>query len=287
MDAGQLSRVLNSKQNLSPGVGQVISSQLFNSVPERGTLCDLSRVLERPEFRASGLLLKKATQLGSSPVQREVSLGLDAIRVMSDWYHVAILDLVLLKDFDPRIGKIAAYLGITEIEAKLAVERLLKLGLLVRRNGRLVKVSEELLSPTDIPSEGLRRLHSQMIAKAGESLEGQSIDRRYISSRTMAIDRGISPSSKYWSRNFWRKLERWSTRLEIRTRFISSMCSCSIYLRRMYDLKEYPNEVRGFCFCRSSFGLSGQIRCAARDSDGNPGSAQEKLGDVSDVVEPL
>src|SRR5262249_22953072 len=59
-----------------------------------------------------------------------VQLTSDALNLVSDWYHWAILELVRLDDFRPDSRWIARVLGITTDEVNVALSRLLHLRLL-------------------------------------------------------------------------------------------------------------------------------------------------------------
>lgn len=52
----------------------------------------------------------------------------DIFATIADWYHLAILDLSLMKDFKSSPSWISARLGISVLEAKIAVDRLVRLG---------------------------------------------------------------------------------------------------------------------------------------------------------------
>ncbi len=67
-----------------------------------------------------------APKLGSDyhPLER------DQFDIISDWYHSAILELFTVKGFKPQAAWVANALRISLIEAKMAVERLIRVGLL-------------------------------------------------------------------------------------------------------------------------------------------------------------
>ena len=94
-------------------------------------------------------------------------------------------------------------------EAELALQRLLDLELLNRKNGKLV-VWEKQFTTADknITTSALRRHMRQILEKALYSLENDSIDRRNITAMTMAIDPARIPKAKEMIEDFTRKISK-------------------------------------------------------------------------------
>lgn len=116
-------------------------------------------------------------------------LSLDAFRVISDWYHLAIRELVGTKDFNPNPKAIAATLGISTLEAENAIDRLLRLEMLTRRpDGGLEKTEGHVLASSAMPNEALRKYHGQTLQKAIESLSRFSPQEKFVGSETFAFD---------------------------------------------------------------------------------------------------
>jgi uncharacterized protein (TIGR02147 family) len=152
---------------------------------------------------------KRLQPLLQSVANGEVSMDLsvDVYRVIADWYHVAILELTFAEGFRSDIAWIAAEIGISQAEAKLAVERLLKLGLLKESDGTLVKTQER-LSTADkhLTTPALRKNQRQLLEKAIESLENDPIEDRSMTSMTTAIDPRRIAEAKEMIKHFNRTL---------------------------------------------------------------------------------
>ena len=69
-------------------------------------------------------------------------LPLETFRVIKDWRHYAVLELIKLEDFIPSLDYICDALDLSEKEAKLIVDRLEKVGLLDKSNKKWVDTSE-------------------------------------------------------------------------------------------------------------------------------------------------
>ncbi|HEY8269771.1 MAG TPA: TIGR02147 family protein [Pseudobdellovibrionaceae bacterium] len=119
------------------------------------------------------------------------SLHLDAFRVISDWYHTAILELVELSDFKNDLEWIRARLGneVSGQNISKAIQRLLKLELLEETSrGKLGRVKDNpVLLENFIPSDAIRHFHKQMIEKAKSAIEEQDIKERDIRGSMISV----------------------------------------------------------------------------------------------------
>ena len=126
-------------------------------------------------------------------------LELELFKMVSEWYHVAILDLIHLSDFTPKADWIASRLGIRPHQAKTALRRLVRLGLLKEENGNYVKTHATLELNTRHSEEAIRRFHRQMIEKALVALRStrpQHFARRDITGMTMPINTSRIPEAR-------------------------------------------------------------------------------------------
>ena len=125
------------------------------------------------------------------------SITLDHFRVISDWYHHAILELTFAKSFKPDPRWIAGALGISPLEAKLAIERLLSLGFLEERDGNLIKTTLNLDTKDKSKSSiYLKRRQKQILEKSIHSLENDPIDFRNHSAVTLCVAMNKIPEAK-------------------------------------------------------------------------------------------
>lgn len=112
------------------------------------------------------------------------SLNLEAFRVISDWYHLAILELVEIKDFANDVEWIRSRLGfdVSAQNIKDAIQRLLKLELLeLTRADELRRVKDSpILLHSLVPNEAIRHFHRQMIEKAKAAIDDQPVSARDI-----------------------------------------------------------------------------------------------------------
>jgi uncharacterized protein (TIGR02147 family) len=136
-------------------------------------------------------------------------ISADAFRVIGDWYHYAILLLAETEGFkaDPRW--IASRLGVSQIEAKFALQRLQELKLLQKTGGKWRFVDQEITTEDkSLTTPALKRRQKQVLEKAIEALENDPIEKRSMTGMTMAIDPEKIPEAKKLISEFNRKMSK-------------------------------------------------------------------------------
>lgn len=101
-------------------------------------------------------------------------MTLDMFNIISDWYHDAILELTRVKDFQPNSEYISKRLGITKYEARCAIDRLIRIGLIeVRSDGGWIETLGDNTTAlnVDYTSAALRNLQRQVLHKSLDALE--------------------------------------------------------------------------------------------------------------------
>jgi uncharacterized protein (TIGR02147 family) len=182
ISASRLSEILNGKQGLSGDRAVKIAGRLGLSNTEAA---DFRRLVLASDGRAKRT--REEAQAALEQPTTYFTLEDDVFHTISDWYHYAILELTKTKGFKNVPAWIGRRLGITEYEAKLAVERLQRLGLLEIRRGALRVAKSNITTPNGIPSEAVRKFNRQLLAKAAESIATQTVEERDISTLTVAV----------------------------------------------------------------------------------------------------
>lgn len=204
IDVSTLSRFLNNKKIPSVELAEQIAERL--SLDPENHSAFVKSVSTGHQTRG----LKKINEKFHAPKaedQAEKELTIAAATVLSGWYHTAILELTLTDNFKSDIGWIATQLGVSVIKVKLAVERMLELGLLSQEDGVLRKTDFRLtIKDKHITSGALRRRQKQWLELASVSLESDDISIRSHTSMTMAIDPKLIPEAKKMISEFNRKL---------------------------------------------------------------------------------
>lgn len=196
LSPGVLSQILSGKRIPSYKVAQKIlfaidltqleQEQFLNSLAQLHQSRGLKRL--NPQFKSSD------SKLALQPKE----LSLDLFRVIGDWYHYALLMLTYVEGFVSSPKWMAAQIGISEIEAKLALERLIEVGLLKKEKGQYVALEGHFTtSDKHMTNAALKRHTKQSLEKAITSLENDPIEIRSMTYMTMAIDESkISEAKK-------------------------------------------------------------------------------------------
>jgi uncharacterized protein (TIGR02147 family) len=217
MSQGLLSLVLSGKQPLS--VKQALKVAVLLELPDVETFMQ-SVLMALPEDSKAVRLLKRRQASkrhdGSSFVDRHVE-QIEETKLISQWYHLPILDLTTNRGFKSDVHWIARRLGIGPIETRDAVDRLLKLGLLERREGKLRKTTQRIQFRTRDSQAAVRAFHKQMIQKALAQLEksdAESFAAREISSMTIAMPRALWPECQRRIQKFQKELAEFASQGE-------------------------------------------------------------------------
>jgi len=138
-------------------------------------------------------------------------LAADRFALISDWYHYAILELIQVTGFRPTVSRIAAALGITQPEAKDAVDRLIRLKMIeIQRNGTWRNTSGQNTNLVDrnVESAARKKLQMQVLEKAMVALQEIPLSQRDQTSMTMAIDVSRLPEAITKIKAFRRELSQ-------------------------------------------------------------------------------
>lgn len=165
------------------------------------------------------LYIQPLSRRSSSGVLQSVSqyelIAVDSFRVISEWYHFAILELMRVKGFDPSVSWISRSLGITQVEARSALERLQRVGFIKKNtDGQWMDItSGKTTTVGSVPSVAARKnLQKQILEKALAALQEIPIEERDQSTVTFAMDESLlkeaSDDLREFRRNLTSKLSR-------------------------------------------------------------------------------
>jgi len=180
-----LSEILNGKRVISKKMGHRILSGLGVSPIESKNI--LSGINEEDDS----------------------SLSLDYFKVISDWYYFAILSLAEIPNFETNPSWIAKRLNISKREAKMAINRLISLGMLVENKDGSYKASGiQYKTPTDILNASLKNHTVQTLELATDSVINDPVKERDFSTITMAIDPENIAEAKKMIMSFRKRLSK-------------------------------------------------------------------------------
>jgi uncharacterized protein (TIGR02147 family) len=126
----------------------------------------------------------------------------------SKWYNVAIREMLSLKNFRPDPAWIACHLQphIDIAEAQKALNTLLKLGLVEKKEKKLLKANGNLATEREVHSIAVSNIHKELITKGMESIDRIASKKRDISGLTVAIREEQIPALKEMVQNFMQQI---------------------------------------------------------------------------------
>lgn len=170
-----LSRVLAGKRKLTFNLAVRIADALSLGPSEREQLYSF--------------YLTYSSDEKSLEVKKEKEESIDCFNALKDWYHYGITQLLFIETFNEDPKWIAKMLSITELEAKLGLDRLIRLNILARdSDGKIYRTKFHLSASTDIASAGLKHFQKQILEKSINSLEIDDLSERDITSITIAVN---------------------------------------------------------------------------------------------------
>jgi uncharacterized protein (TIGR02147 family) len=189
---GRLSQILTGKQGISKRQAEKLAHLLGLNKKQTEIFCQLAEAA----YSKSPRRREEASRDLKQNKQGMIDLDLDTFSVISDWYHMAILELVSLRRFESDSKWIAKALGISHLDATLAIERLCKSGQLNWQSGKLVPSHQNTATPTDVPSKAIRNFHRGVLKKALVAIDRQEVHQRDFGSILLAIDSRDIPKAK-------------------------------------------------------------------------------------------
>ncbi len=187
IDSGSLSAIMNNKRVPSLKLAKRILDKLDCSVKEEEQF--LLSIAHKQRQRNLKRIDPEVRKLEKQGYSKTTLLDESVYQTVSEWHHAAILELTYKSDFKGTPGYIVDKLGISYLDAKTALERLLDLGLLKKEGEKIVKADHHLDGNSKgITSKALRKKQKAIREKAIEAIDKQPLASRYMTTVTMCID---------------------------------------------------------------------------------------------------
>ncbi|MEQ1878807.1 MAG: TIGR02147 family protein [Bdellovibrionia bacterium] len=147
---------------------------------------------------------EKLKSLSKSEFQQ---IEMDQFKIISDWYHFAILELVHTESFRPSSTWIARSLKISFGEAQDAVERLKRLNMIqVDAKGSWKVTVQNSTTHHAQTNEALQKMQTQILTQAIQALTETPLTERDQSTVTMCVSEARLEQAKLMIKNFRRDL---------------------------------------------------------------------------------
>jgi len=201
-----LSEVLNGKKGLSPKAAQEASIRLGLSEKDRLHFVTLVQSQCGRSENKKQNAREKLKELQAA-WQGSTILAVDAFQLVSDWYPMAILELIRMPVFKQDVKTYARELGINVVQVEDALIRLERLEIISKNSkGKWIVEKDTVLSSDGIPSEGIKKFHEQILKRAIDALYMMPVPERDFISFVMAIRSCDLPKMRKKVRNFIEEL---------------------------------------------------------------------------------
>lgn len=204
ISVSRLSHILKGRFGLSRNSAEEIAKKIGLNNQETQYFCAL---VESKHARAYAKKEAAKKQLEDF-VDYYQALNVDNFKVISDWYHFAIMELTLVQNFRSDTLWIAKVLGISQYEAAQAIDRLLNLELLEIEKGKLKLTGQFFAGGAGTPSEAIRKFHTQFLEKAQKALVFQSVQERDFSAVILAVDSSRVDEARQDIKKFRNKFDK-------------------------------------------------------------------------------
>lgn len=196
LSPSRLSEVLNKKQGLSRQAAEQITKTLGYGEDEAEYFCDLVSLKHARSVKEREKAKLRVFKAEYEKQRDELySLQLDSFKIISDWYHLGIMELMKVKNFRHDTKWISRRLGVQVIQIELAIDRLVRVGLLKVEDGKFVATQSNGWVPGGVPSSSIRKFHKQVLEKALVAMETQAVDERFFSTRLLTLNRADLPKA--------------------------------------------------------------------------------------------
>jgi uncharacterized protein (TIGR02147 family) len=225
--------------NLSPAtLSMVLSGKRKLS---RDKIIDISKQIGLSPASVHNLLEKEILNIETDPKNQtssaqNIQLKEEQFQLISNWHHYAIISLSKLKKHKADTRWISKHLGISEIDAREALNRLLDLKLIEIQHDKIVELNQSTTTTEDIPSEAIRHFHKGVIHKALESIDQVSPEQRELSTIVLSFNKKDIKSAKKFLRDYQEKFAN---------QFESEKSSDEVYAisLQFFPLTNIQNEV--------------------------------------------
>lgn len=129
---------------------------------------------------------KKASSIGLDRVYQDLSF--DQYEVLSSWYYLALLNLVELPEEKHTAKSFAERLNLSVKKVEDSLERLLRLEMLEKVNGRFIRTFIRYQTSEDVANSAIKKYHRDTLELSEAALRDTEVELRDFSSILLKIN---------------------------------------------------------------------------------------------------
>jgi uncharacterized protein (TIGR02147 family) len=180
ISAGALSELINGKRALTLKTARKLFDKLELSEEEKAYL--ISSILYQDEHQKID--------------RPEHLLSREIFDIIAEPIHFLLLNLSECDGFAWDSGWIARKIDYSSIEIEAAIERLIRVGLIVKRGSQYYVDDEFIISPEGIPSTAIKQYHREILERAIKAIDEQGLEQREFRGIGFAVDPSHLPLIK-------------------------------------------------------------------------------------------
>ncbi|MBC7714668.1 MAG: TIGR02147 family protein [Rhizobacter sp.] len=225
----RLSDIINYKKGLSADAARKIATNLGFSENEIEVFILSAKALharsDKDKKEAVTSLKKK---LKSMKIVQKIDYA--EFELANNWYHLAILELIELRDCDHSIEWFAEKLSLNKSVIKSALLRLQKINWITFKNGKYKASYDQSETTYDISSLSIKKFHEEILKKAEHALYFDHVNEREFLNMTLAFTQSQMTEAKEFIRQFQKDFaDKFYTENSVK----DSVCQLSIQLFRL------------------------------------------------------
>ncbi len=188
MSPAALSRVLKGEKGISSTLALLIAQKLELSKQETENFVLLVQYEGAKKPSIKRLLLDRIQSKTST--QKIFDLELDRFELISDWENVAVLESLQIVHLGGDPKKIAQHLGLSKVDVASVLDRLERLGLVIRNSEKntFQKTNDILRIQSQNRSAAITEYYRQVTEKSLETLNTQDPETRVSGAQCFALD---------------------------------------------------------------------------------------------------
>lgn len=179
--------ILQKTRNLPEKMTPVVAGALRLSEPKTQYL---RLLVEKERTKSPARKKELLKQIHSQmTLSQRLKLQTEKTSILEKWFVLSLLELCNVTGFQLNATRGASALGISELEAELAITQLLEIGALKKNaDGFFEKTGSGILVSSPALDFNLRNFHLEMLEKTKKSLVSQEPTERFIGSETFGFN---------------------------------------------------------------------------------------------------
>ena len=199
LDPSTLSKVLKGERNIPLSSMESVATRL--NLGAKNTEKFLSSVLQSKGFGGTSFIESYSKSVKTLKNDTH-------FKIISEWEHLAFLNLIKVKDFKSDLNWIKDRLGISIERCKLVFNNLLQANMVeVNSQGEFSRLHPKLTTSDDILSLALKIRHREDLKKASLRLWDTPIEERDICSVVLPINTKKIKKAKKITRKYFKEME--------------------------------------------------------------------------------